>query len=104
MLRRDWKVRQRGVESEAAVASRPFRPAHEHEWFHKDSTVWLREFAEQAQLSFSVAKHFASRRIVDSDFAWLGGYPDHRMLSDLGLSAGQAFLLRNFATRMCKKP
>ena len=48
-------------------------------------------------ISFAVVKHFTSRRIVDLDLGWLCEYPDHRMLQDLGLTAGQSLLLRRFA-------
>jgi hypothetical protein len=50
-------------------------------------------------ISFAVVKHFTSRRIVDLDLGWLCEYPDHRMLQDLGLTAGQSVLLRRFALR-----
>jgi hypothetical protein len=59
--------------------------------------VLLKEFAETAQLSFAVVKHFSSRRILDADLVWLVGYPDARMLSDLGLTPGQSHMLRHFA-------
>ena len=82
---------------EAAMSARAFRPAHEHEWFNQLDTRFLKEFAESAQLSFGIVKHFSSRRIVDADLTWLVCYPDQRMLSDLGLTPGQAEMLRCFA-------
>ena len=62
---------QQGFAAEAAMASRAFRPAHEHEWFNQLETMLLKEFAELAQLSFGIVKHFSSRRIVDADLTWL---------------------------------
>ena len=56
---------------EAAMSARAFRPAHEHEWFNQLETMLLKEFAELAQLSFGIVKHFSSRRIVDADLTWL---------------------------------
>ena len=57
----------------------------------------LHEFAEFNELSFSVVKHFTSRRITDGDLLWLVAYPDDRFLSDLGFTPGQAFNMRKFA-------
>jgi hypothetical protein len=55
------------------MSSRAFRPAHEHEWFNRTETIYLKDYAERAQLSFGVVKHFSSRRIVDGDLTWLVG-------------------------------
>ena len=49
------------------------------------------------QLSFNVVKHFSGMRIVDEDLVWLCSYPDNRMLSNLGLTSGQAEMLRTLA-------
>lgn len=96
ILCRTWRQAQLGFEAEIAQASAAFRPAHEHEWFNRQDTVFLKEFAERAQLSFAVVKYFSNRGIIDADLIWLTGYQDARMLSDLGLTSGQAFSLRNF--------
>lgn len=114
---KDWLLIRQGRQDELAVASHAFRPAHQHEWFQQSRTSFLRDFAEQAQLSFTVVKHFSSRSIVDGDLLWLvgekdpcvidhstspfiAGYPDERMLSDLGLTPAQAHMLRYFANRV----
>lgn len=72
-MNRDWRALQRNLASEAAMSSRAFRPAHEHEWFNRTETIYLKDYAERAQLSFGVVKHFSSRRIVDGDLTWLVG-------------------------------
>ena len=58
---------------EAAMARRGFRPAHEQEWFNREDTQLLKQFAEMAQLSFSIVKHWSTRRIKDEDLTWLCG-------------------------------
>jgi hypothetical protein len=58
---------------EAAMSARAFRPAHEQEWFNREDTRFLKRFAEQAQLPFSVVKQWSSRQIVDEDLTWLCG-------------------------------
>jgi hypothetical protein len=95
----NWRLIQLGREAEINLAAHAFRPAHEHEWFNQHSTMELKKFAEQVQLSFAVVKHFAGRRIVDNDLLWITRYPTERMTADFGLSVGQANLLRGFATR-----
>jgi hypothetical protein len=70
-VNRDWRNVQRNKASEAAMSSRAFRPAHEHEWFNRFETVFLKQFAQEAQLGFGVVKHFTSRRIEDADLTWL---------------------------------
>jgi hypothetical protein len=84
---------------EAAMSARAFRPAHEQEWFNREDTRLLKKFAEQAQLSFGIVKHWSSRQIVDADLPWLSCYPDGRSLTDLGLTPGQAEMLRKYADR-----
>jgi hypothetical protein len=74
---------QQGFAAEAAMASRAFRPAHEHEWFNQSDTMYLKEFAQVAQLSFGIVKHFSSRRIVDADLTWLVGKLPQPFHSDL---------------------
>ena len=86
-------------EAEINLASHAFRPAHEHAWFNQHSTMELKTFAEDVQLSFAVVKHFAGRRIVDNDLLWIARFPTERMTADFGLSVGQANLLRAFAKR-----
>jgi hypothetical protein len=54
---------------------------------------------EAMQLSFNVVKNFSGKKIVDEDLVWLCSYPDNRMLSDLGLTSGQAELLRTLADK-----
>ncbi len=81
------------------MALRAFRPAHEHEWFNQYGTIHLKEFAESAQLSFNVVKHFSSSRIMDEDLVWLESYPDARMLANVGLTSGQALMLSQFAAQ-----
>ncbi len=92
-----WRLVQLGREAETNLAAHAFRPAHEHEWFRQLSTMDLRQFADEAQLSFSVVKHFSSRRIVDADLPWIAKFPLERMTADFGLSVGQAQLFRAFA-------
>jgi hypothetical protein len=67
----DWLLVQQGRSDELAVAAHAFRPAHEHEWFCQDSTLFLKQFAQYAQLSFSVVKYFCKNHIRDSDLTWL---------------------------------
>lgn len=94
-----WRLIQLGREAEINVAAHAFRPAHLHEWFNQHNTVQLKTFAEEVQLSFSVVKHFASRRILDHDLLWIARFPIERATVDFGLSVGQASLLRAFARR-----
>ena len=112
-LHRDWRTREQGFAAEAAMASRAFRPAHEHEWFNQLGCVLLRRWAESVQLNFAVVKFFTKSSFKDVDIPWLAcecsrcrcfvlitraDYPDHRMLSEIGLTAGQAHDLRQFAS------
>jgi hypothetical protein len=100
---KDWRLIQLGREAEINIASHAFRPAGEHEWFNQYSTMALKRFADQAQLSFAVVKHFSSRRIIDDDLPWIARFPTQRMTADFGLSVGQASMFREFAVSAARR-
>jgi hypothetical protein len=64
---------QQGFAAEAAMASRAFRPAHEHEWFNQQRCGLLRRWAESVRLNFAVVKFFTKLQIKDEDLQWLQG-------------------------------
>jgi hypothetical protein len=97
---KNWRLIQLGREAEINLAAHAFRPAVEHAWFNQRSTMTLKSFAEEALLSFSVVKHFASRQIIDDDLPWIARFPTQRMTADFGLSVGQAHMFREFAARL----
>ena len=70
-LHRDWRAVQLGFAAEAAMASRAFRPAHEHEWFIQSGCSLLRQWAESVQLNFAVVKFFTKSKMKDVDIPWL---------------------------------
>jgi hypothetical protein len=48
-------------------------PAHNHEWLAQPSTMFMKQFAKEAALSFCVVTLFCKMRIKDSDLTWLVG-------------------------------
>lgn len=48
-------------------------PAHNHEWLDQPSTMFLKQFAQETALSFSVVSLFCKMHIEDSDLTWLVG-------------------------------
>jgi hypothetical protein len=66
-------------------------------YMQKPNTEILQSICERMQASQAVGKKLASKDITDSDLSWMKIYPDRLMLSDFGLQAGQAQILRDMS-------
>ena len=72
-----------------------FRHASELEYMQKPNTVTLKAVCHSMQASHVVGKKLISKAITDADLFWLQLVPDRILLSDFGLHAGQAHILRD---------
>jgi hypothetical protein len=66
-------------------------------YMQKPNTEILKSICERMQASQAVGKKIASKEITDSDLPWMKMYPDRLMLSEFGLQAGQAQILRDMS-------
>jgi hypothetical protein len=88
-------------QSAVTVESGPvFRHASDMEYMQRVDAVNLKAVCEKMQANQAFGKKLISKLMTDRDLVWFTMLPDRILLSDYGLQAGQAHVMREFCDRL----
>jgi hypothetical protein len=77
-----------------------FRHAADLEYMQREDAVNLKAVCEKMQANQAFGKKMISKLMTDSDLLWFPMLPDRILLSDYGLQAGQAHIMREICAKL----
>jgi hypothetical protein len=79
-----------------------FRHAADLDYMQRTDTVEIKGICEEMQANQAFGKKLISKLMTDSDLVWFPMLPDRILLSDYGLQAGQAHIMRQICAKLMK--